>query len=208
LKSNFIGFQEVTFFTNAINTGTKGIDLVASYKKALGTKSKITASVALTVNKTEITGVKATPAALQLDTKATVLLIDTVSRALIETSQPHSKVLISLGYQIGKLSLNLRSSYFGEVTAWEKLAKPLTGTTNLHQSQTFAGKNLLDASVVYSLNKYLTITLGGNNITDVYPDKVYSNYLSYSNGQVPYSRNVNQFGFNGSYYYGNLMIKF
>ncbi len=208
LKNNFTGFQEITFFTNAINTGTKGIDVVASYKKSLGTKSKLTASVAFTVNKTEITGVKATPAALQLDTKATVLLIDTVSRALIETSQPHSKVLISLGYQIGKLSLNLRSSYFGEVTAWEKLAKPLAGTSNFHQSQTFGGKNLFDASVVYSLNKFLTITLGGNNITDVYPDKVYSNYLSYSNGQVPYSRNVNQFGFNGSYYYGNLMIKF
>lgn len=208
LKNNFLNFQEITFFTNAINTGTKGIDVVASYKKSLGAKSKLTASIALTVNKTEITGVKATPAALQLDTKATVLLIDTVSRALIETSQPHSKVLISLGYQIGKLTLNLRSSYFGETTAWEKLARPVTGTSNLHQSQTFAGKNLLDASVVYSINKFLTITVGGNNITDVYPDKVYSNYLSYANGQVPYSRNVNQFGFNGSYYYGNLMIKF
>jgi iron complex outermembrane recepter protein len=208
LKNNFTGFQEITFFTNAINTGTKGIDVVASYKQNLGAKSKLTASVALTVNKTEITGVKATPTALQLDTKATVLLIDTVSRALIETSQPHSKVLVSVGYQIGKLTLNLRSSYFGATTAWEKLARPVTGTTNLHQSQTFAGKNLLDASVVYSINKFLTITLGGNNITDVYPDKVYSNYLSYANGQVPYSRNVNQFGFNGAYYYGNLMIKF
>ena len=208
LKNNFAGFQEITFFTNAINTGTKGIDVVASYKQSLGAKSKLTASIALTVNKTEITNVKATPAALQLDTKTPILLIDTVSRALIETSQPHSKVLISVGYQIGKLSLNLRSSYFGEVTAWEKLPKPVTGTSNLHQSQTFGGKNLFDASVVYSLNKFLTITVGGNNITDVYPDKVNSNYLSYSNGQVPYSRNVNQFGFNGSYYYGNLMIKF
>jgi iron complex outermembrane receptor protein len=208
LKNNFTGFQEITFFTNAINTGTKGIDVVASYKQALGARSKLTASVALTVNRTEITSVKATPAALQLDTKAPILLIDTVSRALIETSQPHSKVLISVGYQIGKLSLNLRSSYFGEVTAWEKLSRPVTGTSNLHQSQTFGGKNLFDASVVYSLNKFLTITVGGNNITDVYPDKVNSNYLSYSNGQVPYSRNVNQFGFNGSYYYGNLMIKF
>ena len=208
LKNNFAGFQEITFFTNAINTGTKGIDVVASYKQSLGAKSKLTASIALTVNKTEITNVKATPAALQLDTKTPILLIDTVSRALIETSQPHSKVLISVGYQIGKLSLNLRSSYFGEVTAWEKLPKPVTGTSNLHQSQTFGGKNLFDASVVYSLNKFITITVGGNNITDVYPDKVNSNYLSYSNGQVPYSRNVNQFGFNGSYYYGNLMIKF
>ena len=208
LKNNFTGFQEITFFTNAINTGTKGIDVVASYKQAIGKKSKLTASIAFTVNKTQITDVKATPAALQLDTKATVLLIDTVSRALIETSQPNSKVLISVGYQIGKLTLNLRSSYFGQTTAWEKLSRPVTGTSNLHQSQTFGGKNLFDASVVYSFNKFLTITVGGNNIADAYPDKVNSNYLSYSNGQVPYSRNVNQFGFNGSYYYGNLMIKF
>lgn len=208
LKNNFAGFQEITFFTNAINTGTKGIDVVASYKKSIGANSRLTASLALTVNKTEITGVKATPTALQLDTKNPILLIDTVSRALIETSQPHSKVLVSLGYQVGKLSLNLRSSYFGEVTAWEKLSRPVAGTSNLHQSQTFGGKNLLDASVVYSLNKFLTITVGGNNITDVYPDKVYSNYASYSNGQVPYTRNANQFGFNGSYYYGNLTFKF
>lgn len=202
LKNLFPGFQEITFFTNAINTGTKGIDLVGSYKHHVGAKGKFTASVALTVNKTEITGVKDTPAALQLDTKTPILLIDTVSRALIETSQPHTKVLVSVGYQIGKLTLNLRSSYFGEVTAWEK------PTGKSHRSQTFAGKNLFDASIVYSFNKFLTLTVGGNNITDVYPDKVYSNYSSYSNGQVPYTRNANQFGFNGAYYYGNLMIKF
>ncbi|MEA5458839.1 TonB-dependent receptor [Arcicella sp. LKC2W] len=208
LKANFAGFQEITFFTNAINTGTKGIDVVASYKQSIGAKSKLTASLALTVNKTEITGVKATPTALQLDTKNPILLIDTVSRALIETSQPHSKVLVSVGYQVGKFAFNLRSSYFGAVTGWEKLSKPVAGTSNLHQSQTFGGKNLFDASVVYSLNKFLTITIGGNNITDVYPDKVYSNYASYANGQVPYTRNANQFGFNGSYYYGNLTFKF
>ena len=202
LRNLFPNFQEITFFTNSINTGTKGIDLVTSYKHNVGAKGKFTASVALTVNKTEITGVKATPAALQLDTKTPILLIDTVSRALIETSQPHSKVLVSVGYQIGKLTLNLRSSYFGEVTAWEKPAG------RNHRSQTFGGKNLFDASIVYSLNKFLTLTVGGNNITDVYPDKVFSNYSSYSNGQVPYTRNANQFGFNGAYYYGNLMIKF
>lgn len=201
LKNLFPNFQEITFFTNAINTGTKGIDLVASYKNTIGSKGKFTASVALTVNKTEITNIKATPAALQLDTKATVVLIDTVSRALIETSQPHSKVLISLGYQVGKFAVNLRSSYFGEVTAWEK------PSGLKHRSQTFGGKNLFDASVVYNINKFLTLTVGGNNLTNVYPDKVLSNYASYSNGQVPYTRNANQFGFNGAYYYSSLTIK-
>ena len=31
---------------------------------------------------------------------------------------------------------------------------------------------------------------------------------SYSNGQTPYTRNANQFGFNGSYYYLTANVKF
>ena len=208
LKPLFTGFREITFFTNAISTQTQGIDLVTSYKKTIGTKGKLTASLALTVNKTSIAAVKATPSLLQADTKSPILLIDTISRALIETSQPHTKVLISVGYQVGKFAINLRSTYFGEVTAWEKLAKPNAGTTNLHQSQTFSGKNIFDASVSFRPTKLINLTIGSNNFTDVYPDKVYSNYASYTNGQVPYTRNANQFGFNGAYYYGNLTLSF
>jgi iron complex outermembrane receptor protein len=74
--------------------------------------------------------------------------------------------------------------------------------------QTFAGKNIFDISAVYEINKNITFSVGSNNFTDVYPDKVFINYASYTNGQVPYSRNVNQFGFNGAYYYGNLTISF
>ena len=208
LKTLFAGLQEITFFTNAINTKTQGVDVVASYKNQVTPRSRFTASLALTINKTEISSVKATPAALQQDTKAPVILIDTVSRSLIETSQPHTKVLLSLGYQVGKLGFNLRGTYFGEVTAWEKLNTPVAGTTNLHRAQTFGGKTLFDASVVYNLTKALALTVGGNNITDVYPDKVYINYASYTNGQVPYTRNANQFGFNGAYYYGTIAVNF
>lgn len=207
LKPLFTGFREITFFTNQINTRTQGIDLVASYKTQLG-KNRLNASLALTVNETKITNAKGAPAALQQDTKATVVLIDTISRGLIETSQPHTKILGSISYQMGKLNLTLRGTYFGEVTAWEKLSKPVAGTSNLHQSQTFGGKTVLDASVGYSFSKLLTLTVGSNNFTDVYPDRVYTNYASYTNGQVPYTRNANQFGFNGAYYYGTMLLNF
>ncbi len=208
LKPLFPGLREITFFTNAISTKTQGIDFVASYKQAISPKSKLTASIALTVNKTRISSVKATPALLQAGTVRPVILIDTISRALIETSQPNSKVLISVAYQSGKFGVTLRSTYFGQVTGWERLARPVAGTSNLHQSQTFGGKNLFDIAVNYELTKYLTLTAGGNNITNVYPDKVFSNYTSYTNGQIPYTRNANQFGFNGAYYYGSLLLNF
>jgi iron complex outermembrane recepter protein len=201
IKALFPGIQEISFFTNAINTTTKGIDFVTTYKQNKSGKG-FNASLALTFNKTEISSVKATPTALQAGTAKAVVLIDTISRSLIETSQPRNKVLMSLGYQMNKVGVNVRATYFGEIVAWEK------PTGGYHRSQTFTGKTLFDASVTYQPTKALMFTLGGNNITDVYPDKVYTNYASYFNGQTPYTRNGNQFGFNGAFYYLNASLNF
>lgn len=194
--------KEITFFTNHINTRTRGIDFVTSFKHNFSAKSGLNASVAFTFNKTEIISQKPTPEQLQAGATAPVKLIDTVSISLIETSQPRSKVLGSISYQTGKFNMTTRATYFGEVIAWEKPA----GLP--HRSQTFSGKTLIDATVNYDITKKLSLTVGANNIFNVYPDKVLSSYASYSSGQIPYTRNANQFGFNGAYYYTTLNLKF
>jgi iron complex outermembrane receptor protein len=196
------GIRELTFFTNHINTRTKGIDLVASYKHNFTPKRVLNTSVAFTFNKTEITSQKATPEALRAGATSTIKLIDTVSVSLIETSQPRNKVLASIGYQAGKFNVTAKATYFGEVKAWEKPA----GLP--HRSQVFRGKTLVDASFSYDIFKMFSITIGGNNLFDVYPDKVLTTFASYSSGQIPYTRNAGQFGFNGSYYYTTLNLKF
>jgi iron complex outermembrane recepter protein len=94
----FPGVKEITFFTNAIATKTKGIDFVTAYKTTFDNSHKLTASLAFTVNKTIITNVDAVPDKLQAGTVAPVILIDAISKSLIETSQPHTKVLASIGY--------------------------------------------------------------------------------------------------------------
>jgi len=158
--------------------------------------------VAFTFNKTEITSQKATPEALRAGATSTIKLIDTVSVSLIETSQPRNKVLASIGYQAGKFNVTAKATYFGEVKAWEKPA----GLP--HRSQVFEGKTLVDASFSYDILKMFSITIGGNNLFNVYPDKVLTTFASYSSGQIPYTRNAGQFGFNGSYYYTTLNLKF
>jgi iron complex outermembrane receptor protein len=159
-------------------------------------------SLALTNNSTTITSVKATPDSLKMGASYNVLMIDTVSRALIETAQPHTKILLSVGYQSGKWNTNARLTYFGEVQAWEK------PTGGFHRTQIFGAKTLVDLSIAYNITPKMNITIGCNNVGNVYPDKVYSNYSSYSSGQVPYTRNANQFGFNGSFYYANVNVNF
>lgn len=195
------GTREITFFTNHINTRTKGIDFVTSYKQNFTPKKGLNASVAFTFNKTEITSQKPTPTQIQAGATSTVKLIDTVSISLIETSQPRNKLLTSVGYQVGRFNITARATYFGKVIAWEKPA-------NLpHRQQTFNGKTLTNLTLGYDVSKRFSITVGANNIFDVYPDKVLETYASYSSGQIPYTRNANQFGFNGAFYYTTLNLK-
>jgi iron complex outermembrane recepter protein len=205
IKTVFAGtsVQEISFFTNQLSTKTTGIDFVTTFKHSFNENSRFTASLALTANKTVITGVKATPAALTKDALKpdAILIIDTISRSLIETSQPRQKAILSLVYQWNKLNVTVRANHFGEVTAWEK--SPV-----YHRNQTFGAKTLIDIAVSYEVIKNLAISVGSNNVTDVYPDKVLSNYASYFSGQTPYTRNAGQFGFNGRFTYLNATFNF
>ena len=196
------GIQQISFFTNHVNTQTRGVDVVTNYKENFGRSQALNASLAFTFNKTKVTQIKKTPDELQAGTVKPIAIIDTINIALIETAQPRQKVILSLDYSISKFNFIARGTYFGKVTAWEK-------PTNLpHLPQTFSGKTLIDVSVGYNITKKILLTVGSNNINNVYPDKVMSTYSAYGTGQTPYNRNVNQFGFNGAFYYGSLTLKF
>lgn len=196
------GIREIAFFTNHIDTRTHGVDLVLSYKLNFTSSKKLSFNGAYTFNKTVINNEKAPPAALQNGALIPVRLIDTLSAGLIKTAQPRQKLIGSIDYTTNKLNLTLRISYFGKVTAWEKpIGLP-------HRSQTFGGRTLTDIVGSYKLTSKLQITIGANNLLNVYPDKVNPNFASYTNGQVPYSRSGLQFGFNGRYTYTSIQFRF
>ncbi|WP_310394882.1 TonB-dependent receptor [Hymenobacter sp.] len=216
LQTPAFDVEEIRFFTNAIDTRTRGLDLVTTYKTDFGEQSRLSVSLAGTLNETKIVRTADTPAELQAGTANRVLLIDTVSIGLIERAQPRRKVLLSATYSLGKFSLTPRATYFGAVTAYEKPNNRTVttgGVTSViyvpHISQEFSGKTVFDLSLVYTPASAIALTVGANNFTNVYPDRVdAARFASYSNGEIPYSRNVAQFGFNGAYYYGNLTLTF
>ena len=196
------GYQQISFFTNHIGTKTRGIDLVSSYKTAIGDKSTLNISLGATWNETKVQEIKKTPDEIQVGTVAKIAIIDTISIALIETAQPRQKVIFSTTYSIGRLSLVGRATYFGKVAAWEKPS----GLPHIRQE--FGAKTLIDVSLAYGITEKLKLTIGSNNITNQYPDKVLPTLAAYASGQTPFNRNVNQFGFAGAFYYGNLTFNF
>lgn len=214
--------REIRFFTNHISTRTRGLDFVFAYKKTFSEKNKLNASLAFTLNQTEVLSQKDTPSEILAGADAkfqNTKLLGAVATELIEVAQPRNKLLFNVNYDIGKFGFITRFTNFGEVRA-------SSGGLSLDDSnvikgegsnnvQIFSAKLLTDFAITYNFSEHYRMTLGSNNIFDVYPDK-YNNTRdgfvgqasSYSNGQIPYSRNSNQFGFNGAYYYLGLNINF
>jgi len=218
----FPNSKEIRFFTNQANTKTQGIDIVAAYKRAFAESHSLNVSLAATFNKTEVTGQKDTPAELlagstgQEDFK----LLGQTATELIEVAVPRQKILLSAIYNYHKLGLTMRMTRYGSVQAWSRGLSPLDDNTISNEEgtrsvQVFSAKIVTDFGATWNFSEAFALTLGANNIFDIYPDK-YNTTLngfegtasSYASGQIPYSRNSNQFGFNGRYMYLTGIINF
>ena len=218
----FPGVREIRFFTNQIDTRTRGADLVLTYKAPLPGGARLGLTLAGTHAKTEVRRQKATPAALIAGASATVRaapLVGLTAIELIEVAQPRTKVLASANIEIDRFTLTTRASYFGNVKAFSTGLSGSDSNVRCDASnrcvQTFRGKALIDLSGTYQVSKPFSLTVGVNNLLDTYPDKWNARRFgfageagSYSNGQTPYTRNAGQFGFNGTYYYASANLDF
>ena len=187
---------DLQFFSNAVDTRTLGLDMVYTKKEKWGAENYGSFSLAMNINHTKIVGDVRTP--LAISEVGGSRLLDRVSRGLVEVSQPESKMILSLLYHHHSWDFSLRYTRFGSVTYWDN---------DPRFDQTFSAKMVADTWISYCIRKGTTIIIGANNLFNVYPDKV-AFYGLTSDGQIPYSRNTTQFGFNGAFYYANLNVRF
>jgi iron complex outermembrane receptor protein len=222
VRALFPETAEIRFFTNQIDTRTHGIDLVTTYQTEFDNGVSLDLSLAGAYNETEVLRQRATPAAILAGATAanqSLRLVDQTAIELIEVATPRTKILLSSKVDIGAFAIDARATYFGAVKAFSTGLSAADSNVDCDAQnrcvQTFEGKTLVDLSVTYEVNDALSLTLGSNNLFDTYPDK-YNNFAdgfagqasSYSDGQIPYSRNSNQFGFNGGYYYLTAALSF
>ncbi|MVN79138.1 TonB-dependent receptor [Hymenobacter sp. HMF4947] len=214
--------SRVQFFANAVNTRTQGIDIVANERIPLGEKSRLLLTAAANFNKTEVRSFNSSSSTVNGDQTAGTsnlqnTLFDRAQRTRLESGNPRSKINLAAAYTYGIFSIEARSVRFGEV----KTADADPARANL--DQTFSAKWISDLTISAQFTKQLGLTVGANNIFNVYPDKIYvdprnnaNNFsvdpnLSYSSSLDNSNRgrflyNANQFGFNGAYYFTRLNI--
>jgi iron complex outermembrane receptor protein len=198
ILSPYPGIDHVQFYTNAINTRTYGIDAVLNGSWNIH-KTNISMTLAANINRHSIYGaVKSTDVVTNIS-NYTNTLFGIEERTTLKREQPAEKIILSAFINKDKYSFTLRNTYFGSTAT-------ATITTNSVDTlfQTFSPRVLTDLSFSYSTKSWMTITLGANNIFNVFPDRVPNppdGGSLYSNAAIPY-------GTNGGYYFLNMSFKF
>lgn len=178
------------FFANAIDTETKGVDIVVSYDWKLAGGS-LNINLAGNYTETKITDFHFPE---NLGTPQNEFFgPDQIN--IIETLSPKTKASLGLTYGIGKFSFLVRNTYFGKV---------IRDGFPFGEVQEFSPKVVTDISVGYDITKNLNFTVGANNVFDVFPDlQIYKN--SYY-GVFKYA--PVQMGTLGNYFFGRLNFNF
>ncbi|WPO90165.1 TonB-dependent receptor plug domain-containing protein [Chryseobacterium sp. HR92] len=199
-----LGINAAQFFTNAIDTETKGLDVVISHN-ARFSGFKLDNNFAINLNKTKQVGDIHSAGLLQSPQLEKVYFSEK-SRVYLEEAVPRVKASLSHTLSWKSATFYLRNTYFGKVTGADIIDVNGDGIIDFNEHQQIGDKIITDISAAYQFTKYVGLTLGVNNLFDIYPTKNLT--ASTNNDQFIYSRSTSQFGQNGRYVFARLNFNF
>ncbi|WP_366183763.1 TonB-dependent receptor [Flavobacterium ovatum] len=187
------------FFINAVNTVSRGVDIVMNYKNMEIGNGKLAINLASNISKTEIDGQIATPEILKANGYD---IFNRKEQGRILSARPNTKVLLGLNYDINKLSVILNNNYFGKVT-WQH-------AKDVSKDQTFKGKVITDFGFAYKFTSTISANVMVNNLLNIYPDEIDTkgDVITNLGGRFRYPWEVSQFGISGTTFTAGLNFKF
>jgi len=177
---NVDSIQQVSFFTNDFDTTTEGVDIIANYTAELLNGDSLF-SMAYNYNETTVDNYSAVTGDFK------------VSR--LENDLPNHRATLTWAQNYDTFSFFTRVNYYGEYQAVhvDYDATAVTGSA----------KTTVDAEVSYHVNDSFTVSVGAQNIFDVYPDDLNfekNTGIPNNNWGGKYAE-TSPFGFNGGFYY-------
>lgn len=190
--------QRVRYFTNAIDSETKGMDIVATYRLDLADFGEMNLSAAANINETKVTHVKENPAELAvLGESYQYFARREIAR--FEEGTPDNKLNLSATWRLDEWTTTLRATRYGDV---------VDVSSNPDNDEVIAAKWITDVEVAYQLNESWKFALGANNIFDQYPQDTVSN-IGFSNfNQIFTYSAFTPYSLDGRFIYANARYQF
>lgn len=195
-----LGVDEAQFFVNGVDTETTGLDVVLSWKKKFDDNS-FGATLVGNINNMEIAEVKNG----DLDKE---IFFGEREKAFLLASAPETKFGLNLTYDRKWFNAGLSFTHFSEVKLLDyqmyedvadygSFANQIAAATD-----TYSSKMVTDLTLGFKLSKSLKLSVGGNNIFNIYPDQQ-DDWVE-AGGYW----DAVQMGFGGAYYYARLGFNF
>ena len=186
-----VSARAARYFTNALDTESKGMDLTANWRKPLGS-GRIDVTGYLNYTNNHIVALRVPPEIANTDATFFDPYLEGGTIA-IEKERPEWRAGVSVLRSGIKWDWNAKASYYG------KFQSALFGYSE-STLQTYGGKTIVDAEVGYRMSPVMRVALGGRNLFDTYPDR-----MSVDNGfQLFLHPPGSPFGYNGRFVYARL----
>jgi iron complex outermembrane receptor protein len=188
------GANGARYFTNAIDTTTKGVDIIANYAIPLRGNSTLRAQAAFNHTHTAITRISPTPPQLAGfdNTLFSRVAPNDIEYRRFTCAQPEDNLRLMADWRKGVFNALVRSSRFGDYCSVEAI------------NQIYSAAWVTDLEFSYQFQSAL-FGFGIQNISNALPDE---NLLAVTNrGGRTFPRNA-PFGFNGRYLYGRVGFTF
>jgi iron complex outermembrane receptor protein len=153
--------SDLSFFVNALDTRTSGLDLVVSYRGVQAGNGSLGFNLSgnYTLQNERVGDIK-NPAIVE---SAGQTVSNATQEALFFTSRPLFKAILGIDYKVGDLGISLNNTVFGPTTFRQQgLADGLYTE--------FQTKIVTDLAVSYAASDKVTLALNVNNIFNVLPE--------------------------------------
>jgi len=185
---------EARFFTNAIDTRTRGVDMTFGHRRPIGQAAELRSTAAFNFNRTTVERINTSA---RLAGKQDIYF-NTRERMFVEGSAPETKGTLGFDYTRPRWTSGLKLTYFGDLESgtWSQIDDPAS------PPQRYDARVTTDLYLGYELAPGLRLIGGGANIFDEQPTAQDPNETE--NGAL--WENV-QMGFNGSSYFLRLSYR-
>ncbi len=170
------GTEAIRFFTNVVDTETKGVDVVASY-----TVSDWLFTAAYNKTDTDVVN----------DPDRTIFGIEETNT--FETAAPEYKLILSSTWSTDYLSVLLRATRYG------RTQRVFDFGDGFEPTQTYDAMWSVDTDIQVNITDNWNVAVGVNNLLDEYPDESIFDISFF--GNLPYDGGVAPQGVNGRFAY-------
>jgi iron complex outermembrane receptor protein len=190
--------EAAQYFTNAIDTRTRGIDLTADYLLPT-TNGELGLNAAFNYTKTTIPNECCIPlpAELQGTDEELIGRFDEGGLLAMTQERPKWRSTLTGRYRYNAWNALARYSYYGKYTS-------SLYSYSGDDVATYSAKGLFDLELGYTAARIFKVAVGARNLFDTYPDR-----MSYNNGFdiFPYPP-ASPFGYNGRFVYTRVDVDF